>query len=82
MTAEREEQAERAPQADWVDRLPRARLPEPAAREAAAGIVYKGAKPSVQATIATGTPGAKGIGGVPGTNDGIEGVKAETVLLP
>ena len=47
-----------------------------------AGIVYKGAKPTVQATIATGSLGAKGLGGAPGLNDGVDGVKADVFLVP
>lgn len=45
-----------------------------------AGILYKGAKPVLDATqVATGDFGAKGPGGKPGTNDGIDGQKAESL---
>jgi len=47
-----------------------------------AGVVYKGAKPVVQATFTTGRPGVKGVGGIPGTNDGVEGVASEVFLIP
>jgi hypothetical protein len=38
-----------------------------------AGVLYKGAKPTIDATITIGAKGAKGAGGVPGTNDGLDG---------
>jgi len=44
-----------------------------------AGVVYKGTKPTVGGSIATGAPGGKGTGGLPGSNDGIEGVKADVL---
>lgn len=48
------------------------------------GIVWKGANaPTVTGTTTTtGKPGAAGIGGVPGTNDGIAGVKQDVLQLP
>ena len=44
-----------------------------------AGVVYKGAKPKADATIATGARGGKGLGGVPGSNDGLDGSKADVL---
>ena len=46
-----------------------------------AGVVYKGAKPNIQGTTTTGKLGAKGIGGIPGVNDGVDGVKADVFLI-
>lgn len=46
------------------------------------GIAYRGAKPKFQGTITTGALGERGGGGILGTNDGIDGVKADTLLLP
>jgi len=44
-----------------------------------AGVVYRGAKPNVAATIITkGTKGAKGVGGNPTQNDGVEGDAVDT----
>jgi hypothetical protein len=48
------------------------------------GIAYVGASaptPDAATTIATGTAGAKGIGGVAGTNDGIAGVKQDVLQV-
>ncbi len=49
-----------------------------------AGIVWKGANaPTVtNTTTTTGKAGAQGIGGVPATNDGIAGVKQDTLQVP
>ena len=48
------------------------------------GIAYQGALPVVdlETTFATGLAGAKGIGGVSGTNDGIAGVKQDVFQVP
>jgi len=47
------------------------------------GVLYKGPKPVIDATsVATGSFGLKGTGGKPGVNDGIDGVKAETLEAP
>jgi hypothetical protein len=47
------------------------------------GVLYKGPKPTLDGTAATtGAPGAKGTGGKPGINDGIDGQKAETLEAP
>lgn len=45
------------------------------------GIAYQGSAPSPDpaTTISVGTSGTKGLGGVPGTNDGIDG-KAQNIL--
>jgi hypothetical protein len=44
------------------------------------GILYKGTKPTLDATtITTGAFGTKGLGGAPGMNDGIDGQKADTL---
>ena len=45
-------------------------------------ILYKGAKPTGQATLSFGTVGAPGIGGVPGTNDGPAGVAQNELEVP
>ncbi|MBS2011994.1 MAG: hypothetical protein JST00_03840 [Deltaproteobacteria bacterium] len=42
-----------------------------------AGIAYRGAKPTVNATFTKGTKGAKGVGGTQGKNDGFEGDPVE-----
>jgi len=50
-----------------------------------AGIAYVGTSaptPDSETIITTGTAGAKGIGGVPGTNDGIAGVKQDVLQIP
>ncbi|MDB4944532.1 MAG: hypothetical protein JWP97_4066 [Labilithrix sp.] len=47
------------------------------------GVFYSGTQPTVEdATITAGDFGGKGIGGAPGTNDGVDGVKAETMAIP
>jgi hypothetical protein len=50
------------------------------------GILYKGTKPTTDAAtdgkITVGTKGNKGIGGVPGTNDGIDGVAQAVLQAP
>jgi len=47
------------------------------------GIAYQGVTPiAFKTTFATGIAGAKGIGGVPGTNDGIPGVKQDVFQVP
>ena len=48
------------------------------------GIAYRGVAPAPDSagTITTGKAGAKGIGGVPGTNDGIAGVKQDVLQIP
>jgi hypothetical protein len=48
------------------------------------GIVWKGATaPTVKgSTTTTGKAGANGLGGVPGTNDGIAGVKQDILQVP
>jgi len=48
------------------------------------GIAYQGAMPVADSdtTMATGVAGTKGIGGVPGTNDGIDGVKQDVLQVP
>ena len=48
------------------------------------GIVYQGAMPVTDSktTFVTGVAGAKGSGGIPGTNDGIAGVKKDVFQLP
>jgi hypothetical protein len=44
------------------------------------GVLYKGPKPTLDATpITTGAFGAKGPGGTPGVNDGLDGQKADTL---
>ncbi len=50
------------------------------------GILYKGTKPTTDAAtdgkITVGTKGNKGIGGAPGTNDGIDGVAQAVLQAP
>jgi hypothetical protein len=46
-------------------------------------VVSKGPRPTVTAsTLTPGTKGAKGTGGAPGTNDGPDGLQADTLDLP
>jgi hypothetical protein len=50
------------------------------------GVLYKGNTPTVDSAtmgaITLGTAGAKGVGGKPGTNDGIAGVAMATMQSP
>ena len=44
------------------------------------GVLYKGSQPTLdQTTVTTGALGPKGAGGKPGTNDGIDGQKADAL---
>jgi hypothetical protein len=51
-----------------------------------AGVLYSGAMPmldaATQSSFQTGQVGAKGTGGVPGTNDGIPGTGGLVVAAP
>jgi hypothetical protein len=49
-----------------------------------AGVVWSGdAAPSLTGTTRSlGLPGAKGLGGEPGTNDGIDGVAEDVIEMP
>ena len=49
-----------------------------------AGVLYKGTKPTYGAdtTVTTGALGTKGTGGVPATNDGIDGQKSDALTAP
>jgi hypothetical protein len=47
-----------------------------------AGVLYKGSKPTLDATTTTtGDSGAKGTGGVPTANDGVDGQKTDALQL-
>jgi len=45
-------------------------------------ILYKGPKPTGQATLSFGTAGAPGTGGAPGVNDGPAGVAQNELEVP
>jgi hypothetical protein len=48
-----------------------------------AGVVHKGAAPTLEGTtISTGNGGAKGLGGTPGSNDGAVGAKEDVLPSP
>ncbi len=50
------------------------------------GVLYKGSQPTLDPTTTTGTTvgkaGAKGVGGKPGTNDGIDGMAQPSLAAP